>query len=169
MPFCKLESLRNSKKVLHIGANTGQEASLYHRLGLKAWHVEAIPELAEKMDVNLKEYEDQIPLQACLSDIEGELIQFHVANNNGQSSSMFELGRHRHAYPQVRYVETVSLRTTTIDALLGQNLIDADLDCIIIDAQGAELKILNGSKQLLSMGNIKLAQVEVSITPMYER
>lgn len=162
------QCLANSSKLLHVGANTGQEAQLYDQLGLVVWHVEPVPEIYAKLKENIASYANQIAINHCLSSSIGEMISFHVANNEGQSSSMFELGRHRSAYPMVDYMHTLKLKTTTIDDLIERNIVDSDIDFLLIDAQGAELKILQGASRLLSSGFIKYVLVEVGIRPLYD-
>jgi FkbM family methyltransferase len=162
------QAMSKSKKLLHIGANTGQEAKLYHDLGLKAWHIEAIPDIYEQMKENLRFFNNQIPLNYCLSSHPDESIEFHIANNGGQSSSMLEIGRHASAYPMVKYTHSIQLRTSTVDKLVAEGIIDSDIDFLLIDAQGAELKILQGADSLLSSGAIRYALIEVAIRPIYE-
>lgn len=161
-------AIAKSKKLLHIGANTGQEAKLYHDLGVKCWHVEAVPDLFYKMKDNISCFPDQIPINCCLSSHEGEVVTFNIANNGGQSSSMFELGRHSSAYPLVQYTDAISLTTSTVDRLIEQEVIDPDLDFLLIDAQGAELKILQGATSLLDSNSLQFALIEVAIEPIYE-
>ena len=157
-----------AKKLLHVGANTGQEALTYHELGVRAWHIEAIPDLYQELLRNIKGLKGQSALNKCLSSQGGKTVEFHVANNGGQSSSMLPLGRHAHAYPLVKYAHTITLETSTVDDLIRQGLVDSDIDFLLVDVQGAELSVLQGATELLSSSVIKQAIIEVSIAPLYE-
>jgi len=160
--------IKKPGKLLHIGANCGQEAKEYDTLGLKAWHIEAIPEVFSKLSENIAHLESQHAVCACLSSKEGEKIEFNIANNHGLSSSILPLGRHEYSYPTIQYVDTVSLTTETVDSLIRDGKIPFDIDFILIDAQGAEQMILEGAKQLLSTGKIAGLLIETAVEALYE-
>lgn len=162
-----LRAISQAKKLLHVGANTGQEAKTYHELGVRAWHVEAIPELYQELLCSIQGFDDQFALNKCLSAQPGQTVEFHIANNGGQSSSMLHLGRHSYAYPMVKYARTIALETCTIDELIRQGHVDSDVDFLLVDVQGAELMVLQGATELLARSVIKQAIVEVSVVPLY--
>lgn len=163
------EALFSTSRLLHVGANEGQEANRYSSLGIQAWHVEAIPTVYSKLQAALEPFPDQIPLNRCLSSIEGAVTTFHIASNSGQSSSMLSLGRHEFAYPSVTYTESIELTTSTIDGLLRDGDIPCDIDYLVIDAQGAEQLILEGAKHFLSQGRLKYALIETAVEPLYDQ
>lgn len=137
--------------VLHLGANTGQEASTYYTLSIRTviW-VEAISELYSQLKKNIQPYPCNIALQACLSDVDGKEVTFHIANNGGQSSSFLEFGTHSQEHPSVRFVRDVKMLTVRVDTLMK----DHDLEIgdgwfLNIDLQGAELLALKGMGNLI--------------------
>lgn len=156
------------RKVLHVGANEGQEAGLYHQLGIEVWHIEAIPEVFQSLERNIAGLDQQHALLTCLSESAGLETSFHVSNNAGLSSSLLPLGRHQREYPAVTYEREITVKTETIDSLIGQGLVDADIDFILIDAQGAELMILRGADGLLSSGSVRAVLAETAVVPLYE-
>ncbi len=160
-------ALANTSRLLHIGANKGEEASFYSSLGIEAWHVEAIPEVCEQLTANLAPLPNQWPLNRCLSSKEGEIVEFNVSSNDGLSSSLLDLGRHEYAYPFVSYTRKVQLTTSTVDGMLRDGDIPSDIDFLRIDAQGAELLILEGAKHFLSQGKLKYALIETAVDPLY--
>ncbi|MEB3254854.1 MAG: FkbM family methyltransferase [Synechococcaceae cyanobacterium] len=164
----KDEILSEVSKVLHVGANKGQEAEYYARMGVRAWHVEAIPDLYQQLCERVKGLEGQTALLACLSAHVGDRVSFNVANNGGESSSLLPLGGHRNCYPMVAYTHAIEVETSTVDELIRQKEIDADIDLLVIDAQGAELMILEGSRAFLASGKLRYLLVEVSVEPLYE-
>lgn len=156
------------RKALHIGASYGQEAHLYHHLGIETWHIEAIPEVFQALESNLQSLDDQHPVQGCLADQAGLERVFHVASNEGMSSSLLPLGRHEYEYPSVAYERHIAVRTETVDSLIKKGVVDADIDFILIDAQGAELLILHGASGVLGSGSVKAVLAETGVVPLYE-
>jgi FkbM family methyltransferase len=152
--------LRRVRGVIHVGANTGQEAELYASFGLAVVWVEPIPEVFE----NLKRSISKFPRQAAFSYLvaEHDDLEYglHVANNDGASSSILEPCGHSQVWPDVKYTHTITVKGTTLGSLLAREHIDArGFDALVLDTQGSELKILKGAEGLLS--NFKFVKVEV--------
>lgn len=174
IPFDHLFKKHNIKAdgVLHLGANTGQEADAYHEQGIKTviW-VEADPTLF----IRLKQHILKIPqratrhifLCACVGEEDGKEVTFHIANNGGQSSSMLEFGTHSREHPTVKFTRDIRLRTLRVDTILN----DADLRLsgswfLNVDLQGAELMALKGMGDLLHGFNY--AYIEVNEQHLYK-
>ncbi len=156
------------KGVLHVGANVGEEASIYDELGIKgALFIEANPEIFVKLESNLLHFynkgRDYTADCYCVSDIEGEDIMFHVSNNGSQSSSILELGTHLTAHPEVHYVRDIKMISTRLDTHIPADL---GYDFLNIDLQGAELKALKGMGELLHQ--FKWAYLEVNKEELYK-
>src|SRR5690349_10031977 len=90
------------KGVLHVGANVGEEAPVYLELGIKRqiW-IEANPDIIEKLRLNVSNNVDALVFNQCIGDSDSEKVTFHFSNNGSQSSSIFELGTHLIAHPEV--------------------------------------------------------------------
>lgn len=155
------------KTILHIGAHTGQEAASYKALGVeKVVFVEAIPAIFEKLQKNLSAYPGYIGINAVCSEESGQEVQFNVSSNEGGSSSMLGLGNHAIIYPQISYVETLTLQTVTADDLVAEHCGDMAFDYVALDTQGAEMHVLRGATNVLRRA--KALWIEVSEEPMYE-
>jgi len=156
------------KGILHVGANTGQEAVDYDRHTKKVVWIEALPHIYEKLLIHIKRYPDQIAIKACVSDEDGKQVTFHESNNEGQSSSMLELGTHKTAHPEVHYVKDHTMQTIRLDTLLDYSeLIDfSDLDFLAMDIQGAEMLALKGLGARI--GQFKYVYLEVNTNHVYE-
>jgi FkbM family methyltransferase len=154
-------------KVIHIGANMGQEVARYERAGVEGYHVEAHPAYFKRVRKLCAATAGQTAVQACCSDASGEAVEFNVTNNT-QSSSMLPLGRHALAYPTIVVTEKIRLITTTVDDLIEAHRLPADPDFLLIDVQGAEAKVLSGAQGLLRSGALWGVLVEVSLDPLYE-
>jgi len=153
IPFdylCKKYSLR-PPGVLHLGANEGQEAPAYAAAGIErvVW-VEALPQVFDVLKQKIAPIRGSVALLACLSDVDNQQVDFHVASNDGQSSSFLELGTHAQAHPTVCYVKTIRMATIRVDTLLRQNNLEVGPGWLLnVDLQGAELLALRGMGDLL--------------------
>lgn len=149
--------------VLHIGASEGQEANAYHNLKVKrvVW-IEALDSVYIKLVKNIRKYPGQETILACVSDVHGEEVDFHVTNNGAQSSSMLELGTHSQVHPEIKVDYTIQRVTSRIDQM------DYDwsgLDFLNIDIQGAELMALKGMGKMLDQFNF--AYLEINEKELY--
>lgn len=151
--------------VLHIGASTGQESEAYHKHGLKVIWVEAIRDVYKQLLRNVLKYTGTICLNACVSDKDGEIVNFNISNNEGQSSSLFEFGTHTEAHPGIVFTEQVRLHTARVDTLLRDRKIDqSEYDFINLDIQGAELLALKG----MDLSKVNYVYIEVNEKELYK-
>jgi FkbM family methyltransferase len=137
--------LKNVSGIVHIGANQGQEARLYARLDLDVIWIEPIPEVFAALEENIRPYPKQKAFNLLMADTDGEEFEFHISNEGGVASSIFELGQVSAVWPDIGYVDTLRLKSTTFAHLVDTNRIDLSrYQAMILDTQGAELKILKG-------------------------
>lgn len=157
-----------STGVLHVGANTGQEVDDYYNNGVEQtiW-IEADASLIPSLIHNLQPYPNHKVFNDCLTDVDGEEIAFHIANNDGQSSSILELGTHAVVHPEVHYVNHTTVHTRRLDTLMTMNQLQiADYPFINIDVQGAELLVLKGMGELLHQ--VQYIYLEVNDASLYK-
>jgi FkbM family methyltransferase len=154
------------KGVLHVGANVGEEAPVYNELGIKKvlW-VEGNPTIFATLLKNIEPYSDQAAMCYCIGDEHDHPVNFHVSNNGSQSSSILELGTHKVAHPEVHYTHDIPMVTKRLDMLFDGNM-EKEIDFLIIDLQGAELKALRGMGDLLHQ--FKWAYLEVNKAELYK-
>lgn len=154
--------------VCHIGANSGQEANDYYTNGVdKTIWFEADPSLIPGLINNLQPYENRLVFNTCLTDKDDDEVTLNIANNGGQSSSIFELGIHKHVHPEVHYVNQIQVKTQRLDTMFKKYDIDiADYPFVNIDVQGAEGLVLQGMGKLLN--KIKYLYLEVNDAELYE-
>lgn len=137
--------------ILHVGAHWGEEADEYDKLvkGPIIW-VEADSNAYIKLIAHVGARDNHFPLKACVSSVTGSYVDFNVASNQGQSSSILPLGTHAQAHLDVKYVDKIRMRTITIAALLEFYDIELSKGWFLnIDLQGAELQALKGMAHLL--------------------
>jgi len=141
--------LRNTSGVIHVGANTGQERELYDKLNLFVLWIEPIPEVFETLQANLRGFPRQRAIQRLVTDRDDEDYQFHIANNL-LSSSILDLKHHQDVWPDVKYINTILVKSITLTSLLKREHIDPfNYQALIMDTQGSELLVLNGSIPVL--------------------
>lgn len=139
-----------SNGIIHIGANEGQERHQYAKHQLPVIWIEPIDEVFTKLEENLKEVHNQRALRYLLTDMDDKEYEFHISNNAGASSSIFDLASHKEIWPEVGYVSTRTLRSTTLATLIKRELIDTNsYDTLVMDTQGSELLVLKGAGNLL--------------------
>lgn len=160
--FLRKKIYQNSRGILHIGAHYGQEAEMYDRAGARVLWIEAIPEVFDKLKLRIKNFPKQRAILACLGDEEKQLA-FHVSDNEGQSSSIFNLGA-KHRFP-TRMISEVSMKMQRLDSLLTEEDV-AQYPHWVVDVQGAELQALVGAGHLLDYA--MTLDVEVSTRETYK-
>lgn len=171
IPFEKLIKKHsvNITGVLHCGASIGQEAQEYAKLGVQNMvFIEADPETYVELKSNIINYPSAIPINACLSDKDNEEVEFNIANNGGQSSSMLKFGTHETAHPEVKFIGTKTLKTKRLDTLIDEfNLNIHEFNFLNMDLQGAELLALRGLGDYLKY--FKYAYLEVNQKEVYKQ
>lgn len=170
IPFSDLFKKYNvdATGVLHVGAHWGEEIKEYYSNGVQRsiW-VEADPKCMKQLRKNIAPYPSAIALEACIGERNGDIVQFNVANNDGQSSSYLEFGTHTKEHPTVKFIDKIEMRTVRLDKLLLFGGIDLkDYTFLNIDLQGAELFALKSLGEELS--KIKYAYIEVNEKELYK-
>ena len=152
--------------VVQVGANVGQELPAFERYGVD-WAImiepldEPFRELCERAAGNPR----FIPVQALCSSREGIEYEYFVASNHGQSSSFLPPVGHRVEFPKVTFSNSTRLVSTTVDAVMGRviaqhpGLSMEQFDTLLIDVQGAELKVLMGAPALIQNARQIIAEV----------
>ena len=159
--------LKSISGIVHIGANIGQERQYYADHDLDVIWVEPIPEVFEKLIKNTKDYKKQRAFQALIADADHRPYEFHITNNNGESSSIFELKDHKEIWPGVHATKTISLKSKTLFSLFNEEKIDpSKYQGLVMDTQGSELLVLKGALPLLK--HFKFIKTEVADFEAYE-
>lgn len=151
--------------VLHIGAHECEELPFYKRIGINEENIiwiDAIPKKVEEAKARgIKNI-----YQAVVTDADGTDVEFKVTNNV-QSSSILDFGTHAKHHSWVHFVDTLKLKTSTIQTLYKENGWDmAKYDFWNFDIQGAELMALKGAGDILS--NAKVLYLEVNTEEVYK-
>ena len=149
-PTPTYEFVKHSKGVVHVGANTGQARDIYAKAGLPVMWIEANRDSFYRLGQNILSYPNQRAICALITDKDGDEYDFHVSSNDGQSSSVFDLGKHRDIWPDIHYTGDVKLESVTLKTALQRHSVNLDdYDTLIMDVQGAELLVLKGAADIL--------------------
>lgn len=179
IPYSKCLEIANKKfdYVIHIGAHLGEEAQDYASLGVKkAFWFEANRNLMSPLfdHVNRIRPRDDYFCETLFNEDDKEL-QFKVTNN-GQSSSLLELGTHSQHYPHITVTRTINVKTKRFDSFQKNNkekfaLAGAGV-FLNLDVQGVEYEVLQGFGDLLSSNNkdfiIEAVYTEVNFEEVYK-
>ncbi|MDP4024982.1 FkbM family methyltransferase [Methylobacterium sp. NEAU 140] len=153
--------------VLHVGANEGQERHDYEANGASpCLYVEPVDSAFAILKANLAGLPFHSAIQAVCAERAGDAVQFNVASNGGQSSSLFALGAHAEHHPEIVYTGVQRMVTTTVDAIVAEHSPGRVPNLLVVDAQGADLRVLRGATG--SLPQIDGVYIEVSEAPLYE-
>ena len=160
------------KKILHIGAHTGEEAGPYQANGAEQviWF-EANESLIPALQAHLQTVPlNQQIIPAALWDSDTKL-KFKITNNP-QSSSFFDLEDHAKFYPQITVSEEREIQAYRLESLLDatpRQVMFSDFEFINIDTQGAELAILKGMGKYLHQPSVKAIYLEINRQELYKK
>jgi 2-O-methyltransferase len=153
--------LKRVTGIIHVGANLGQERELYAKYKLKVLWIEPLPHIFEKLRENIRSFPDQIAINHLITDKDDAEYLFHVASNEGASSSILEFAQHKDIWPEVREISQLTLKSVTLDSLLrkmGAN--SHSYQGLVMDTQGSELLVLKGAAK--SLANFKFIMTEAA-------
>lgn len=159
--------LSKVRGVIHIGANVGQEREIYAAYGLPVVWIEPIPAVFQKLVLNIGPFPKQKAYNYLVTDTDGEEHTLYIADNEGASSSVLKFSEHTKMWPDIRYTADLRLKGARLSSIIGAEKIDlAAFDALVLDTQGSELKILAGSRGILS--RFSYIKVEVPDFESYE-
>jgi len=137
----------NLRGVLHIGAHECEEQLSYIQQGIKNSNIYWLEAMDNKVAAMRRKLPDAKIYHCVVSDEDGEEVELKITNN-GQSSSLLDLGTHLHHHPHVWVVGKKKYKTKRLDTFIEENKIPIeDLNFLNLDIQGVELKALK------SLGN----------------
>ena len=163
IPFKQVNQfiLSNGKEIqgiLHIGAHHCEERYDYNMNGItddKIIWIEGNNDLVQQN----KQKSKDINIYHVLVDNEEKDVTFNITNN-GQSSSILELGTHKESYPYIFVSEQQQQRTMRLDSFFEQNNIDpSKYDFWNLDIQGTELSALKSAEKYLKYVNYIYTEV----------
>jgi FkbM family methyltransferase len=153
--------------IIHIGAHFVEERNEYREFGFEpVFWVEALPDACAHASQLLAGYKDQHIFNAALFSVSGQQLDFYVAGSEGSSSSLLKPTQIQASHPEVEIHKIITITTSTLDELIGQNANGITFKVIVLDVQGAEIEVLGGAIETLA--TIEYIISEVSIRRLYK-
>ena len=150
--------------VLHVGAHAGQEAGLYAQRGFdRVTWIEANPELEARLSERVLPLGHRVIMQAVGSHY--GTTKFNVTTNDGESSSLRDLGLHAEVWPNIGVAKQIDVTVRTLDWLHSSHDFTGH-NFWVLDVQGCEADVLRGAACCLGLADYVLC--EVSDQPLYK-
>lgn len=151
--------------ILHVGAHECEEKADYNTvLHISDQDIIWVDANKTLTDQNIRR---GIPncYTAALDETE-QMLTFNITNN-GQSSSLLELGTHKSMYPHIHVTEKRTVRTQTLEQFFERNVLDiSKYNLWNFDIQGSEYAVFKGSENLLKYADV--IYTEVNTANVYE-
>lgn len=154
--------------ILDLGAHEGQTAGDYAEAFPDARIFSFEPERVnfKRAVYKLSKYGGRIRvILKAVSDQVGN-ISFNVNSHSG-THSILPIGDTQFWAEPAETTEIRTVESTSIDVFSTRHGI-SDIDILKMDIQGGELAALQGARELLSQGRIKLISTEVEFQALYE-
>ncbi len=147
--------------VLHIGAHELEEREFYNKIlhitdDEIVW-IDANPRLVARAraEGHTNVY------QGAISN-ESKELDFHISNN-GQSSSLLELGTATHDYPWLHYVDHIKVQTETLGQFFQRNNLDGTkYNFWNLDIQGVEYDVLRAATDFFPYVNAIYTEINTA-------
>jgi FkbM family methyltransferase len=147
--------------IIHIGAHAGGEANTYYIHDLRVAWVEPIPGVFEQLCQNIALFKKQKAYRYLIGEQDEPEAILHLSTNDGLSSSVLPLAKHRDVWPHISYCGEIRMPMTSLPTFVQQERLDlANYQALILDTQGSELMILRGAGEILRA--FRFIQVEVA-------
>lgn len=163
----KLLDTYEINKILDVGANTGQYASIIRNAGFngKIMSFEPLSAAYKTLKNNSNSDYNWEALNFGLGNFDGESL-INISGNTESSSFLNMLPAHIRIRPESKFVGTEKVNIKKLDSIFNNLVNEGDTVFLKIDAQGYEYNILEGARN--SLNNIEGLQIEMSIEQLYE-
>ena len=157
------------KLIFDVGAFNGSISLKYNKMFPEARIISAepFPESFSELEQNTQSVSTITPIKKAFADFTGE-AEFS-SNIYSQTNSL--LPTHQQAFDNwkgdlLKTKDRIIVDTVKLDEFAQANGL-SQIDILKLDVQGAEMKVLQGSENLLRMQRISLIYTEIITTPTY--
>jgi len=147
----------------HIGSDSVELSRIFQKGQIHSF--EPVPDLYERLKRNTRRRSNISCYQLALSDKNGEAEMFVSSGSSDASSSLLAPTGHMNQHPEVKFSDTVSVETITIDSWAEKNKVDR-VDFLWLDMQGFEMQMLSASTKILP--TVKAIHTEVNTKELYK-
>lgn len=166
------KSLINSEDriiIFDVGAHFGETALKFNQLfnNCIIYSFEPFFESFKILKESTQNYQNIEIIDIALWNKIGE-INFHVNRSSGTNSilSTHEQGPNIWGDGLLDILGTIKINATTIDNFIEDNRI-SKIDILKLDTQGTECQVIEGAKEAIKKGLIKLIYMEIITMPTY--
>ena len=156
---------KNVSGVIHVGAHTGEERDFYSRYDLDVLWIEPAPDVFKRLSNNIACYPKQKAVNYLITDQDNSDYDFHLSNNDGNSSSILGFKKHADIWPEIKMINTIKLKSRTLDSVIAE--VPHRYDALVMDTQGSEMLVLKGAVDTLQ--SIRLIKTEAADFEIYEK
>lgn len=153
------------KGVLHVGMHEAEEIGTYEKCVSrdKILWVEAMP---DKVKYCQSKFPGILVENAVVSDVDDQEVMFNVSNN-GQSSSILQLGIHKIKHPEIHYTHSFKCKTKRLENVISNYKDSIHFNFLNLDIQGVELRALKSLGNYLE--NVDYIYTEVNSDYVYKK
>lgn len=152
--------------IIHVGAHEGAEYENYVEAGCRrVVFIEADPATSAVLAQRFAGVDDVLCIGCAVADASGTAEFTRMSGD--QCNSLLRPRKHLEIYPHITPREVIQVETAPLPAILAAHGVSpADYNVLVIDAQGAETRILRGCRDLLS--GFDAVTTEVNWAELYE-
>ncbi len=159
--------LKEKRGAIHVGAHEGCERNWYIQQGFNQviWF-EPNKEIFDRLQKRIEIVQGHLAYNFGIHDTLSEAI-LHIASNDGQSSSILNLGMHLFYHPNISYIDDQKIKMVRLDDFfkMGKHNL-SDFNFLNIDVQGVELNVLKSFGPLIN--KIDYIYTEVNEEKLYK-
>jgi len=156
--------------IFDVGAYKGDVTLIYKKLfpDSKVYCFEPFPISFSILKKNTSSQCNIFAINKGLGEYTGK-SEFHSNRSAPTNSILATLDESRHTWGDglLDTIETIEIDMETLDDFVRNNHIDK-IDILKLDAQGSEYMVLNGARNTLEEGKIKMIYSEIIILPTYK-
>lgn len=157
--------------IIHVGGCKGEELFSYYKSKIKnIILIEANPDLIKILKFKKFIYNNILRTNISIENfaafnLDDKEVELNITNNL-QSSSILNLLKHSELYPNIIVNKKTKIKAQTINKMFKKNYDLSNFNFMNLDIQGAELKALQGSSEILS--SMDAIYTEVNYEELYE-
>ena len=156
------------KTVFEVGAFDGRDCVRYAELfpAAKVYAFEPVPESFAQVQQKAADCPRIIAINAALADQSGT-AEFHLSNWVDASSLLKPKATGSSFDAYQASTKSITVQVDTLDAVCRREGVE-HIDLLKMDAQGAELRILEGASETFARGAVDMVYSEVHFMESYE-
>lgn len=150
---------------IHVGGHDGEERFFYNDYFKRVVYFEPNRELYIRLAQNIRGFSNQMAINMAVGQQEG-FATLNISNNDGQSSSLLELGTHAQEHPNVKFIAKDRVQVIRLDTVFEGLLNAFQYNFLNVDVQGMELDVIKSAGDYIQ--NFKYVYCEVNRAELYK-